>query len=127
MEGAKVIGAPSQKDVDLAVRGRIKNVLIIGQLDLAVFVAKAYFAPVCRVSNVATSRRAAHCTLLCRTATTASIMADVNVGLQPRRRFTAELRRTGNITIQCGEVDLVGARGRVNAITPCGAARGAVS
>ena len=108
------------------MRGRIKIVLIIGQLGLAMFVAKANFASVCRVSKVATLRRAAQCALVCEAVTIAPIRAEVNLLQQPRPRLAAEIRRNGNIAMRCGEVDLAAAGGGVNAIMPCGVASGAV-
>ena len=100
--------------------------LLSRQIDLAMFVAKVNFASVCRVANVATLRRAAQCALVCGTVTTALTRADVNLGLQARRSFTKELRRTGEILIRCGEADLAAAGEGVNAITPCGVAGGAM-
>ena len=108
------------------IRGKLKIVLIFGQSDLAMFLAKANCAPVCRASNVATFRRAAQCALVCEAVTLAPIRAKANLPLQPRPRLAAERRRNGNIAIRCGEVDLAAAGGGVNAKMPCGVARGAV-
>ena len=63
--------------------------------------------------------------LVCEAVTFASIGAGVNLGLPPRRGFSAELRRDGSIAISCGGVDLAAAGEEVSAIKPRGAARGA--
>ena len=87
---------------------------------MATFVAKAHFALVCRVGNVATLRRAFQSALICEAVSIASIREDVNLGLQPRRPFTAELRRNGNIAVRCGEVDPAAEGKRLTQLHPGG-------
>ena len=111
--------APCRRGLSLC--GGIKIVLFSGQL-----VAKLNFASVCRAPNVATLRRAAHCALVCEAVTVDLTRADANLGLQPRQRLSAELRRGDNISTHCGEFDLAAAGEGVNVITLCGVAGGDV-